>query len=217
MQIILQDQTIVFNVQYSKRKKFLLEATPEGHITVKAPSGAKELDIIKFMQSNEKVLVEFQRRLENRKFIAREKQYHEEENFLHLGKAKKLSELLETIPEETTQIQDALEKFYNQSTKKIVKKRVKHFETIIGVKAKSIKVIHSPHAWGTCNGLKELTFNYKLSMAPVEVIDYVVIHELCHILHLNHDRSFWRKVGMYDPKYKEHEAYLARFGSVMTI
>ncbi|MGL4343625.1 MAG: YgjP-like metallopeptidase domain-containing protein, partial [Cellulosilyticaceae bacterium] len=44
-----------------------------------------------------------------------------------------------------------------------------------------------------------------------------VVHELCHLLHLNHDRSFWRKVGTFDPHFKDHEAYLARFGGVMTI
>ena len=54
-------------------------------------------------------------------------------------------------------------------------------------------------------------------MALPQVIDYVVIHELCHILHMNHDRSFWRKVGMFDPNYKQHQAYLEKFGVVMTV
>jgi hypothetical protein len=54
-------------------------------------------------------------------------------------------------------------------------------------------------------------------MAPVEVIDYVIIHELCHLLHMNHDRSFWRKVGSLMPDYKEKEEYLARYGRAMTL
>ena len=115
------------------------------------------------------------------------------------------------------EVQLVLKKFYTTQTKEIVKKRVKHYEKIIGVKAKSITVLDSPKTWGTCNSYKELTFNYKLSMAPLPVIDYVVIHELCHILHLNHDRSFWRKVGAFDPDFKKHEDYLSRFSSVMTI
>lgn len=125
--------------------------------------------------------------------------------------------MLEEIPEEKDQIQQALQRFYTKKTKQYVKKRMPHFQTLIGVKAKSITVLDSPRTWGTCNSNRELTFNYKLIMAPPIVIDYVIIHELCHIHHMNHDRSFWRKVGMYDPNYKQHQAYLEKFGGVMTI
>ena len=170
-----------------------------------------------FMKAHSKALLDFQKRLENRKFISSQKSYNETENFLYLGKACTLNELLEIIPETEEEVQLALKKFYTTKTKEIVKKRVKHFEKIIGVKSKSITVVNSPKSWGTCNNLKDLTFNYRLSMAPLHVIDYVVIHELCHILHLNHDRSFWRKVGAYDSNYEAHQAYLARFGGVMTI
>ncbi|MDD5934617.1 MAG: M48 family metallopeptidase [Clostridiales bacterium] len=87
----------------------------------------------------------------------------------------------------------------------------------MNVQSKSTTIVDSPKTWGTCNNRKELTFNYRLSMAPIPVIDSVVIHELCHIFHLNHDRSFWRKVGSYDEHYKEHEDYLNRLGFFMTI
>lgn len=217
MQININNQTIVFNVQYSKRKKFALDVTPEGHITVKAPSKSTEAEILDFIKSNSKALLDFQTKLENRKYISRNKNYNEEENFLYLGKAHTLSELLECVPETEETAQILLKKLYTKKTKKIINQRVKHFEKVIGVKAKSITIVDSPRTWGTCNGFKELTFNYKLSMAPVNIIDYVVIHELCHILHLNHDRSFWRKVGTFDPNYKAHEAYLSKFGYVMTI
>ncbi|MEG0325224.1 MAG: SprT family zinc-dependent metalloprotease [Cellulosilyticaceae bacterium] len=217
MQININNQTIVFNVQYSKRKKFALEVTPEGHITVKAPSKSTETEIFDFIKLNAKALLDFQTKLENRKYISQNKNYTEEENFLYLGKACTLSELLDSIPETEEAIQLLLKKFYIQKTKEILKQRVKHFEKIIGVKSKGLTVVDSPRSWGTCNNFKELTFNYKLSMAPIQVIDYVIIHELCHILHLNHDRSFWRKVGTFDPDYKVHQDYLARFGAVMTI
>lgn len=46
-------------------------------------------------------------------------------------------------------------------------------------------------------------------MAPLDVIDYIVIHEMCHMVHMNHDRSFWRLVGKYMPNYDEKQAWLA--------
>ena len=53
-------------------------------------------------------------------------------------------------------------------------------------------------------------------MAPVEVIDYLIVHELCHIVHMNHDRSFWRLVGSVLRDYKKSEEYLMRQGGYMT-
>ena len=217
MEITIDNKTIYFQVQYAKRKKTTLEITPEGLITVKAPKNTEEQEILKFVQSNAKTLLAHQNRLENRKYISNKKSYNEAENFLYLGKVVTLNDLLEVIPETEEEVQVELKKFYTNQTKKIVKERVQHYEKVIGVTSKGITIVDSAKAWRTCNSLKQLTFNYRLSMAPMSSIDYVVIHELCHILHLNHDRSFWRKVGMYDPDFKKHQEYLDRFGYVMTI
>lgn len=217
MEITIDNKTIYFQVQYAKRKKTTLEITPEGLITVKAPKHTEEQEILKFVQSHAKTLLAHQAQLVNRKYISNKKSYNEDENFLYLGKVVTLNDILEVIPETEEEIQAELKKFYTNKTKKIVKERVQHYEKIIGVNAKGITVVDSTKTWGTCNSLKQLTFNYRLSMAPMSSIDYVVIHELCHILHLNHDRSFWRKVGMYDPDFKKHQEYLDRFGFFMTI
>ncbi len=217
MKLIIDHKEIVFTVSSTKSKKMSLEITPEGHITVKAPAKTSESAITDFIKAHAQTIFAFEERLNNRKFISSKKNYTEEETFLFQGKACQLSDLLDSLPETEEETQLLLKKFYTTQTKAITKKRVRHFEKIIGVKAKSVTIVDSPMSWGTCNNYKELTFNYKLSMAPPAVIDYVVIHELCHILHLNHDRSFWRKVGAFDPNFKEHQAYLARFGGVMTI
>lgn len=217
MQIEIEDKTIFFNVQYSNRKKMALELTPEGHVNVKAPSKTSQEEITEFLKQNSKPILKLHHMLENREYISAKKTYDEAENFLYMGKACKLADLLNQVPETESEIQIQLKKFYTSKTKEIVKKRVAYFEKIIGVKAKSITVSDSPGAWGTCNSFKDLTFNYRLSMANQNAIDYVVIHELCHIFHMNHDRSFWRKVGTYDKNFKENEAFLSRFGGVMTI
>lgn len=217
MQLIIDEKEISFHVQYSKRKKMTLEITPEGHITVKAPTKTSIEEINAFMRSNKSTLLRVVTQLENRRYITREKTYTEDENYLFQGKAYTLSTLLNTPVEELENPQAALKQFYTTKTKELIKVRVKHYEKIIGVKAKSVTIVESAKTWGTCSSNKDLTFNYKLSMAPLPVMDYVVIHELCHILHMNHDRSFWRVVGKYDPDFKAHTAYLARFGGVMTI
>ncbi len=217
MELIIDDRTITVNVQYGKREKMVLDVTPEGLVTAKVPKKTTEADILAFVKKNKKQILDVYKRLENRVVITRQKTYEEEEKFLYLGHAVNLKDLLTSVPESEEEIRAALKQFYTTKTREYVKERVRHFESIIGVKSSGLTIVDSPKSWGTCNSLKELTFNYRLSMAHPAAIDYVVIHELCHILHLNHDRSFWRKVGLYCPSYKDLEAYLAQFGGVMTI
>ena len=217
MQVIINEVPIHFEVQFSKRSKMTLDVIDNGYLTLKVPTKTSEQAIMDYMKSQSKFLLSLHERLQNRQYISNQKSYHEKELFLFLGKALPLHELLEDIPSTEESIQLALKKLYTKKTKQLVKKRVAHYEKVIGIKAKSITVVDSPRTWGTCSSNKDLTFNYKLSMALPQVIDYVVIHELCHILHMNHDRSFWRKVGMFDPNYKQHQAYLEKFGGVMTV
>lgn len=217
MQVIINEVPIHFEVQFSKRSKMTLDVIDNGYLTLKVPTKTSEQAIMDYMKSQSKFLLSLHERLQNRQYISNQKSYHEKELFLFLGKALPLHELLEDIPSTEEGIQLALKKLYTKKTKQLVKKRVAHYEKVIGIKAKSITVVDSPRTWGTCSSNKDLTFNYKLSMALPQVIDYVVIHELCHILHMNHDRSFWRKVGMFDPNYKQHQAYLEKFGGVMTV
>ena len=217
MKMIINEVPIHFEVQFSKRSKMTLDVSPEGYLTLKAPTQTSEKEIQNYMKSHSKLLLTLHERLQNRQYVSNQKSYNKKELFLLLGKALPLHDLLEEIPSTEEEIQRALKKLYTKKTKQLIKKRVAHYEKVIGVKAKSITVVDSPRTWGTCSSNKDLTFNYKLSMAPSQVIDYVVIHELCHILHMNHDRSFWRKVGMFDSNYKQHQAYLEKFGDVMTV
>ncbi|PCI62982.1 MAG: hypothetical protein COB35_01955 [Gammaproteobacteria bacterium] len=62
--------------------------------------------------------------------------------------------------------------------------------------------------WGSCNSRHELSFNYLLIMAPKWVINYVIVHELCHLKHLNHSANFWLLVAKYQPHYKQAKAWL---------
>ena len=188
MQIIINDIPIHFEVQFSKRSKINLDVSAEGYLTLKVPAKTTEDEIITYMHSKEKLLLNLQEQLNNRKYISNQKSYDKEELFLYLGKGYSLHELLDEIPETKKRIQQQLKKLYTKKTKQYVKKRIAQFEKIIHVRSKCITVVDSPRTWGTCNSNKELTFNYKLSMAPTQVIDYVIIHELCHIHHMNHDK-----------------------------
>jgi hypothetical protein len=94
----------------------------------------------------------------------------------------------------------------------LVEDRIRHYQGQFKVRPRGIQINDNPAVWGTCNGQRQLTFNWKLAMAPAEVIDYIVVHELCHMTHLNHDRSFWRLVGKLLPDYKARQDWLQQSG-----
>ncbi|RKP47895.1 M48 family peptidase [Cohnella endophytica] len=137
--------------------------------------------------------------------------------FLYLGKEYSLHELIETDDLNEEELKRKLKRFYISSCKKIVAERINRYQIRLKVKPKTIEIVESITKWGSCSSSKKVTFNYRLAMAPIEVIDYVIIHELCHLIHMNHDRSFWRRVGSIMPDYKEKEEFLARYGHLMTV
>lgn len=144
------------------------------------------------------------------------KSHYSEKKFLYLGKTFLLDQLIDTKDLTEDELSIRLKKFYITECKKIVIKRVKFYQAQLRVKPKSIEIDESKTKWGSCNSNKKLTFNYRLAMTPPELIDYVVVHELCHILHMNHDRSFWRKLGSIIPDYKKREDYLKIYGMLMS-
>lgn len=218
MKIDYDNQVIEFNVQYGNGKKISIHIDSSGRITLKVPKKTSEEMIKSVVERNGKMIVEKLQSLE----AAREtpkmiRAYEDEGKFLYLGKYYSLHELIETAELSEEQLQLKLKKFYFSICKKLIGERITRYQTQLRVKPKSIEIVESRTKWGSCSSDKKLTFNYRLAMAPVEVIDYVIIHELCHLLHMNHDRSFWRRVGSLMPDYKEKEEYLARYGRAMTL
>lgn len=218
MQIKLEDEMITLHVQYGKRKKLSVQIDGSDLITVKAPAGTSEEMIRSAVEGiGPKILEKLRSNAAARK-VPKVKEYQGgEEIVLYLGKEYALHELITVDDLDAEELRLALKKFYMASLKKIIAGRITRYQTQLKVKPKSIEIVESRTKWGSCSFDKKLTFNYRLAMAPPEVIDYVIIHELCHLLHMNHDRSFWRRLGSVMPDYKEKEAYLARQGQFMTL
>lgn len=102
----------------------------------------------------------------------------------------------------------ALKTFYMKSCRKYIDKRLRKYQPEFKVKYRSFKIDGSIKKWGSCSSDRHLTFNWRLILLPPQIIDYVVVHELCHMVHMNHDRSYWRLVGKVYPDYKKAEAYM---------
>ncbi|MFC4102183.1 M48 family metallopeptidase [Paenibacillus xanthanilyticus] len=217
MKVQIEDYEIEVHVQYGQRKKLAMQLEANGHVTVKAPNGTSDEAILGAVRQHGKQIAKQLAAIDRAKEDHRIREYEDEGKFLHLGKYYALHELIETDGRTEDELRLQLKKFYFASCKTVIAERLKVYQPRMKAKAKSFDIVESITKWGSCSSDKKLTFNYRLAMAPVDVIDYVVVHELCHLFHMNHDRSFWRLVGSVMPDYKEKEAFLARYGGQMTL
>ena len=100
-----------------------------------------------------------------------------------------------------------------EQARKLIAERVKHFAPIVGVTYGQIAIRTQHTRWGSCSSKGNLNFNCLLALAPPEVLDYVVVHELCHRKELNHSARFWNEVERILPDYKTRRSWLKERGS----
>ncbi|MGN7360364.1 M48 family metallopeptidase [Paenibacillus sp. SAF-054] len=217
MRIEIGQQIIECHVSYGPRKKLTIHIEPTGLVTVKAPNGTSDEQVTSAVKQHGERIVQHLQAIAAAREAPGIKEYQEQGRFLHLGQYHLLHELIETKDRDEEQLKRDLKKFYFSSCKKVIQERIQIYQKQLKVTPRTVEIVESSTKWGSCSSDKHLTFNYRLAMAPVDVIDYVIIHELCHLTHMNHDRSFWRRVGGVMPDYKEKERYLARYGQAMTL
>lgn len=218
MEVKVDGTTIKYEVQYNaKRKKLAMTMDPTGLVTVKAPKNTEQNVIERIIVENIGWIDSKRAEMAQKKESLKLSGEIGKSKHLYLGKPYSAEELLEGAEIKGGDVRSQLKKFYISSAKKIIGERLKNYQSELRVKPKSMEIMESRTKWGTCSSEKALTFNYRLVMAPIKAIDYVVVHELCHLDHMNHDRSFWRKVGGIMPDYKEQQEFLARYGQFMDV
>lgn len=223
-----KEATISFTLIYKKRKSLGIYLDVYGNIELRVPKNTKDEQIVKMLESKWSWIIEKQSEMKERTKGFKKKAYVDDEEFLFMGQSYPIKFMIEVgikemsvrlledylevrIPEHDEEIiKKLLTRFYKQQCKKLVESRVRFYQANFKTKPKTIKISSNKKNWGSCNSLREMTFNWRLAMAPIDVIDYVVIHEMCHMVHMNHDRSFWRLVGKYMPDYEEKQLWLSQ-------
>ena len=107
-----------------------------------------------------------------------------------------------------TYIRNILKTWYISESKKYLIKTNSYYETLIGVEANKLLFGKYKSKWGSCNSKKIISYDWRIIMAPLEVIHYLIIHELCHIKYLNHSNNFWNTVEKYMANYKLQKQWL---------
>ncbi len=102
--------------------------------------------------------------------------------------------------------------WYQQQAEETIGPRVNRYADQLDVTPRSVQVKNYKRRWGSCSSRGDLTFNWRIIIAPLPIVDYVVVHELCHLIHHNHRPEFWRCVESLLPDYRERQAWLKTHG-----
>ena len=173
----------------SNRKTVAIQVNSDLSVTVRAPYSASEKDIEEILKKKEA-------------WISR-----------HIEKIKKTKERFEAEPTEKLTREKVIA--LAEEALKVIPERVEYFAKVIGVTYGKITVRNQKTRWGSCSSKGNLNFNCLLMLAPPEVLDYVVVHELCHRKQMNHSKAFWLEVEKVLPNYKEVRKWLKEQGSQM--
>ena len=90
----------------------------------------------------------------------------------------------------------------------IVKNSIEKYSKLLKTKPNKVRIKDLKYAWGSCSSNKNISINMKLANKNEKTIEYVVLHEMCHLKHMNHSKKFWNLVEKYMPEYKEHKKML---------
>ena len=111
----------------------------------------------------------------------------------------------------------ALESRYKEAARSYIPKRAAYYNTITGGTYKRISIRDQKTRWGSCSSKGTLSFNWRLMLAPPAILDYVVVHELCHLTHMNHSKAFWQAVEAAYPDYRNARKWLKEHGRELVL
>ena len=171
----------------SRRKTISLQITPEGQVLLRSPYGVSKEELQRFVDEKRDWLNKNLQKVQQR-----------QQEVSHAGSLS---------PEEIRALADR--------AKDIIPQRVAHFAPLVGVTYGRITIRNQRTRWGSCSGKGNLNFNCLLMLAPPEVLDYVVVHELCHRKEMNHSPRFWAEVARVLPDYQQRRRWLKEHGGAL--
>ena len=121
---------------------------------------------------------------------------------------RKIEEILNRAKVQETEFTDQEILFYNEKALKLFKERGAYYSNLTGLFPRSIKISNARKRWESCSRTGNINLSWRLVLKPLAVIDYVIVHELAHLKHLNHSRKYWDYVGSVVPDYKVQRKWL---------
>lgn len=237
-EILLRNEPIPYTIIRSRRRSIAASILSDGTLAVKAPVLIPEFIIKQFLRSKEDWIID--RIVKRRKTGLKQliptidtlSNTSETVNFFNkkirivvsdssltattrLYRVKDSFQIILPLGLTTSQrekeIHTVLHNWYQKNSKSELLKRLGKYAAITGMSYNKVTVKDVTSHWGSCSAEKNLNFNYRLGMLPVALADYVIIHELCHTLEMNHSQRFWDLVEKFVPDYKARRKELKSY------
>ncbi len=107
--------------------------------------------------------------------------------------------------------------FYKEKGESKINERVSYWEKLLNVEPNDVKIMELQNRWGSCSEKKNVNFHWKSIMTPLTIIDYIIAHELTHLIHPNHSEAFWLELDKVMPDYRERKSWLKIHGAGMDL
>ena len=187
MDVWRMEKNTKYTIIKSFRKSCSITVERDGTVTIHAPFFMSEKKIHEIIEERKEWIEKAQKRIANR--------------------AEKLNSLTPITSSEINSLK--------VTAKPIIEKKVRFFADKIGVEYGKITIRNQKTRYGSCTAKGNLNFNCLIMLMPEEIIDYVIVHELCHIKQMNHSRRFWNEVESILPDYKERRKWLKLNGNIL--
>lgn len=227
-------RTINYEIVYSKRRKrAAIVVHPDLKVEFRAPAGLSAVKIREMVREKAGWVLEKLGYFEENGFSCRARRYVSGENYLYLGKEYSLQvvcsqgkksagitgqNLVVTVPRDTSEelyqalVKDILWQWYRERAKETVGGFVEVYSEKLGIPSPLFRIKYQKRRWGSCSADNILRINLQLLMAPPAQVEYVVVHELCHVKEKNHSLSFWQLVESVLPGYRAEKEALRKDG-----
>lgn len=223
-------ERIDYTIKRGNRKKTLaINVTLASQVIVLAPNDFSREKIKTIVKKKALWILEKQEHFKRLAMLFPEKEFVSGEQILLLGRKYRLKIKEENYlsipklsgrrlfiyvhsnlaPEDRKEIiKDILIKWYFEKSTKIIKQRVNRYSKLLNLFPKKVIIKDQKKRWASCSSDGILRFNWRIAIAPISIVDYVVVHELCHLKVKNHSSDFWKLVSIAMPDYKNRRNWL---------
>ena len=225
----MQSSPEISQIIRSNRKSFGLELTPDGRLIVRAPKAATQAQIRAVVAQKAGWVAKARARLAAQYPDLKPKTFTPGETFWYLGeqyplrltsRQRPLLELdgvFHLARHAHPHAKAVFIAWYREETRQITHEMIDTFTQRGNFIVNQVRITSARTRWGSCSGKGNLNFTFRLCMAPLPVIEYVVVHELAHLKVPNHSKNFWAEVARMDPNYQKQRAWLKQHGFRLTL